>query len=322
MSSKSLQSYSPTVRRLDYDSLAQRLGCEVENDGNQFYAALPFVILCVLKHSSTIWFNTPDTVSYAIGPQEEGNPIPKPFMTGWVAWVGPTGILVGKSATTGTLDLYPTTRPKKIALGFDEAGYQHLAIEKLVAGDFIEIKYHIAGTANPVSISFSGRQPLFFNHGTLASGGLGQADLVVYYLKATSPNTLYARFKQEPLGGPFSEEHVVMPDLRVRLSRLLGSRGLAGRQVIYAQDDLGRDVTLTSEIYPFIVTDKAGIDTSFYKGVIYEAIVAPDTVEEEATITTSFKSGSVILGVVSSEDIDEEKCSIVAGFDSGDVVPA
>jgi len=318
---KSFQTYTPRTRRLVYDALIADLGCQ-SITGSQFGQSKPFERICIIEHDAgSAIFTQSDLVSYAVGPLNTGNP--PPWNTPWAAWVASAGIRVGKfSAITppsnnlGTVSgLFPTVTPlpKKVTIGFTSKGQIGIAIQKNETS--IQIKWFKSAGGDYGNETFSGVSPLLFSNALLfVSNEANQTDLVLYYLRPEIPRSLFARFERDD----FHIERLVHSDLPVELSKLISSKAAGGKQELYGQDSLGRDITFYSPSYSILITgDKSSLATSIYRGSYRHSSIPANITGDKADLTLSILSGSYNDVIVEPAVLSGDKSSINVAIESG-----
>lgn len=295
---KSFATYTPRVRPMVYDAIAGRSGCEPES-GNAFFGLKAFEELCVANHDATsAVFNQPATVSYSIGPGNKGDPV-TPYVTLWSVWVASAGVRVGKvgpvTPPANTLGdpsaLYPTEKPTAITHGWNSEALLAIAIQKTPTA--IELKRYDDTSGDIDTFTWTGVSPALFYSGLVVKDGRGQ--LVCYYLKPESPAVLYARFESDD----FTEEQVVMPSLRVPLARLITVSSHDTKVLLYALDDRGRDVTLTSPRHEAFFTDAATLDVGLVDGQVFElGVTAGLVATDKAALDIGAPSGQVFSPLI------------------------
>jgi len=297
---KSFATYTPRPRPMEYDAIAGRDGCEPES-GFDYYGLKAFDEMCVFPHDPTSKiFNQPPTVSYSFGPQTSGNAT-KPFLTGWAVWVATVGVRVGKTSYVvppsnglgSASTLYPNEKPSELTHSWNVNGDLAIAIQK--DAETIELKI------NASTFSWLGRSPALFYSGHVVHGDpsdLGQ--LVCYYIKpTTSTTTLYARFEVEA----WAIEHIIMPSIRVPIVRLINASSIESKLHLFAIDDRGRDVTLTTPLHPALFDkDKANILVEMVQSAIYVLAVDVGVLAlDKAKITMSLPSGKVFSPLIDTD---------------------
>lgn len=307
--SKALQSWTPRVRPLVYDSLQQDIGCQPTH-GERFLSARPPIRVCIIDphlRTNEVFAQSP-LVSHATGPAALGGSLP--WGTAWTAWVSSVGVRIAPVADVilpasdvGTISpVYAATKPSRLSLGFTTEGQIAIAIQKTASS--VEVKWIEGGETQ--TASFAGSYPVLFNTGLLSFGDdYDETDLAMHYIRQETPRSLYVRFQRED----FAIEHVVTSSLQARLVSLIeaGTQGL--QHLIYGQDALGRDVTIYSAEYIGELDGDAmawgvGINSGSYR---LTAVVAglPSPADKMAL------SLSIASGVY--EDIIEEPSGILQG---------
>lgn len=308
--SQEIQTYTPTVHPLNYDALASREGCEPQTEIDVLLSR-GFNNLCVFSHdSSNFRFAQSDLVSYQVGPYAQD--IAGEQKITWSAWVGVTGIRLGKVGIVyppamqlgSPSSLFPATRTSKVTHCFDYAGTLHVAIQK-AAPNFIELKN---GT---VDLTFAGISPLLFNLNNISPG----AGVVCYYLRNDLPFTLLARFSQES----FATEHFAISQARVNLTRLISIRALGNLVKLYATDEQGRDVTLTSPNYSLLGSDKATNSLAFVSGRMLTAISPSSNQSDKGKVGVGFVKGVMTDATAETVAIPGEKGTVGVSFNSGEM---
>lgn len=319
---RALQSYTPTVFVLEYDSLIARGGCETVG-GNDVFNWLAFEELCVAEHSETsALFNQSDIVSYSFGPTAPGDAT-APFVTGWAAWVGSDSVRIGKygfivppANTLGEKStLYLDETPPKITHAFNVEGLLVMAIES--EENLIQLRRYTDDQGTIEEAEFTGFSPVLFFSGLLDVAQPYDSGVICFYLKADRPHQLFARFEQEDFG----TEHTVMPDLRARPERLISAFTFGRRQYLAYIDTLGRDATLKSAVYAVKITDEQGsFEALFESGIIVESGVTTDTLNDKGTLAAAFSSGLVFATIKEpTTQPPEEAAMLSASFDNGEV---
>lgn len=308
--SRELQSYTPIVHPLNYDSLASREGCEIET-AYDVLGTLGFVNVCVFSHDDLNFrFALPDTISYQSGPDGEG--VAGKQLATWTAWVDTAGVrygLVGNIKPPSTLGivapLFPATKTTKITHCFDSNGVLHMAAEKPGELGFIEVKN---GT---LDVSFSGKSPLLFNLANLEP----TAGVVCYYLRSDLEFTLLARFGVES----FATEHIVIPALRVNLERLISIRSIGNLAKLYASDDTGRDATLTSNAYGLLGSSKTTLGVTFVSAAMTQAAVPTSDQSDAGQVTISFMKALMSDATAETVANPTEKGTMAVSFESAEM---
>jgi hypothetical protein len=320
---KSFQTFTPRVRPLEYDAIEGRTGCEPES-GNTFYGLKAFTELCIALHdSSSPVFGRPATVSYALGPYYKG--IPQfPYTSVWAAWVATEGVRVGKFShvvppanTTGEpSNLYPTTKPTQITHGWNAEGMLAIAIQKTPTT--IELKRYDDTSETVSTFNWNGVSPALFYAALVVKNPPTPGGLVCYYLNPDSPKVVYARFEADN----FATERIIMPEVRVPLARLIGTTSHGAKLVLYALDDQGRDVTLTTPVHPPAPHEAMSLDVTFVDGAVLFLAVDGGTFDEDAaTLDISAPFGQVLHPLIDpGEPLPEGKMSLSVALIGGEVV--
>lgn len=312
-----LQVFTPTVRPLNYDALASRLGCEDET-GATFLNIQPFTRLCVFEHDpDDYFFNKLPTVSHQAGPDVQGQPLPHQY--GWTVWQATEGLRVAKvsritppaDATGQPSALFPTFQTPGLSFCFNSDGLIHIAVEK-TPPDYIELRRYTDTTGTMAApLSFPGRQPLLFNASLLAP----KLGVVCYYLKAELPFVIFARFAADN----FAVEHIVMPDLRVNITSLRLIRAIGNYAKLYATDVDGRDVTLTTPPQAIQLTSAASVSVGFVAGAMFPLTAQGEDTSSKSKITIGFYKGAIFDGTAETQSIPAEKSTIDVGFEGGEM---
>lgn len=238
-------------------------------------------------------FNKPQTLDFCAGPVTPGTPEDDRFSVTWAAWVSDAGIRVGKSEnitppanTTGSKSsLYPTTKPTHLSLSFDKDALLSIAIQKTATQ--IEIKrYTDAGDPSQIAtVTFNGISPLLFcNWLTYFGEDDDETDSVCFYLKTNPRNVIFARFQ----GENFATEYVINAGLPVNLNYLIRTYAANNKQVLLAKSEIGDNVTITSDLYGIIASDRTSLALSIESGNYFlSAVNATITLQDKATITPS-----------------------------------
>lgn len=319
---KAFATFTPRVRPLEYDAIAGRDGCEPES-GNDFFGLRAFEELCVSPHDAdSLVFAQPATASYSFGPYDKGVPI-APFLTQWSVWVATAGVRAGKvglvvppaNGTGEASALYPATTPTQITHAWSSEGLLAIAIQK--DATHIELKqYDDATGADIDTYTWEGVSPALFYTGHVVRGD-DAPGLVCYYLKASDPTILYARFERDL----YAEERIILPSVRVPLARLVGAASYDTKVLLYALDDRGRDITLTTPRHPATSADAATLDTAFVSGNVYEVGVEAGVVGlDAATLDIAAPFGQVYDPLVEpTAPPPAEASSLSVAFVGGEV---
>lgn len=315
-----LQSYTPTVHVLNYDSLDSRAGCDVQT-GGEFYGVLAPHQLCVFAHDAdNPKYNQPPTVSYQLGPAVQGGDLP--HQTLWTAWIATEGVRIGKVPTPlvppaddlgVASSLFPGDVSTKITHCFDSDGLVHIAIHKPTPG-FINLKWYTDESGTMADTSWAGTQPLLFNFGLMD----GSLDVVCYYLRQDKPFCLFARYKQDN----FVNEYQITDSLRVNIVLLSRAVKVGDTVEIYGRDDDGRDVKITIGPFAIQLSDRADIGALFEKAEMFRITTDPVLLDDAAEIGASFFSASMIDGTAETQPIAVEKMVIGTSFESAEIEPA
>lgn len=325
-----IQSYTPVgLPFSNYDSLASRLGSDSVS-GIDYSGWLAFTSLTVAHHDpNSPIFNQPDTVSYSLGPAVQGSSVHS-FNYTWAAWVATLGVrdgqfaaIVPPSDNLGFVsNLYPNTKPSKIAHAFNNAGLLAMAIPAPGQTEFIQLKRYTDNTGTTASMDFAGYSAILFNSCVWDSSIPSQSGLVCLYLRSELPNTIFGRFESD--SPAFGIEHQLMPDIRATPERLIGVIREGQKQALNYIDNLGRDCSLVSPDYASIVNvdhstintaitggriinqtiyapaitpdDKASFSVALIKGLIYDATIMPSAttgITDSATIAYALIGGSI-----------------------------
>lgn len=291
---KALQSWSPRARPLDYDSLQQDIGCQ-DAYGTAVFSVLPFSRICIAEHLTGSIFDRLDTVSYARGPLNTGDVLP--WITSWAAWVSSSGVRVAKlpfitlpANGTGTASaFYGTSKPPKVSINFASNGQIALAIQKTTQS--IEIKWFKDSSGiNIGAATFLGTSGVLFQTGLIPHDEDGiQNDLAVYYVRREVPRTIFVRVKRDD----FATEYVLNQNLQADISQLLAVEAQGAKIVLYGRDDIGRDITLYTADYRFVIDgDNSTLRVSFYRGRYNHSAVTKTTATHKTTLHISVASGS------------------------------
>lgn len=320
---KAFQSYTPRVRPLEYDSLLLDSGCQDLPEGNDFFLTLAFARICIFPHDlSSAIFNQPETVAYTIGPTGTGEPLP--WSTSWAAWVGPTGVRVKKTAfiapgsTLGALSsLFPTSKPTKLAIGFLTNSQMAIAIQKTT--EAIQVKWFKddSGLVESIGdVSFTGNSPAFFQNGMIAgSDDEDENDLVLYYLQPADPRKVFARFEREH----FTIEHEINARIQTDLDSLKSSATDDRKQVLYARDLNGRDITLTTDDYVITLDgDAADLSMAFTAGQYINNAEDADAGSDSSTIEVAFTDGRYHDPVETTGTLSGDAAELSLAFTAGE----
>lgn len=315
--------YTPRVRPLEYDALKAKEGCEPDS-GTDYFGVLAFDEFCVQEDATDYAHGQQDTVSYAQGPATPGSAV-KPHLVVWTAWVAAAGIRIGKvgritppAASSGAASaLYPTTKPTKLSHAFSQAGLLAIAIQKTSTG--IELKQYTDDEGTIATFTWDGYSAVLWNSGLLAHNDPAQGGLVCYYLRAGREDILYARFAAEA----WATERIVMPSMRVELSRLVGVTVANQKAELRALDADGRAATLKSPQYGPTIEDAANLDITLDSGIYHASGAdAPDQLDN-STLAISFEDGLYADTVVTpSNQPDTEKSTVAVELDGGEYTKA
>lgn len=299
---QAFQSYTPRVRPMRYDSLEATLGCQPIT-GTSFGSFQAFHEYCAAEHddSTTSRFNSPATVSYTMGPNVVGGPLP--FRTEWAFWASTAGVRYGKfslitppAATTGATAPYYAATPgiTSLTAAFDVRGNPAIAIQKTTST--IEIKYN-DGTDDQ-TVTFSGNNPLLgliriVSGDETVSSGMG---LIIFYLKEQNDVSLFARVESESFG----TEHNIHSLLPFELTRLIQVDYHGNELRILAIDDRGADVTLHSAYTINTEEDFVDLGVDITSGYYFESgVEASPNQEDFATLDVDITEGLYFDAVVS-----------------------
>lgn len=289
------------MRPLVYDAIAGRSGCEPES-GNTFYGLKAFNELCVAQHDAeSVIFGQPDTVSYSDGPLYKGVDEGAYMLNRWAAWVATAGVRVGKvwpvtlpGDNLGDASaLYPQTKPTHLTHAWSSEALLAIAIQK--DEDTIELKQYIEDDGEIATYTWEGQSPVLVNSAAVVKGDPSEGGLVCYYLKEDKPRIIYARFERDD----YATERVVMPELRVPLVRLIRASSFQTKMQLFALDDQGRDVTLTTPIHPGRFDDAADLAVGLVGGAIYNlAVNRGEIASEKSTLDIAAPFGEVLSPLV------------------------
>lgn len=319
---KSFATYTPRVRPMEYDAIAGRDGCEPES-GNDFYGLRAFEELCVAAHDAdSLVFGQPATASYSFGPFYKG--IPLWFNTEWSVWVATAGVRAGKvgkvtppaNGLGEVSNLYPETAPTHITHAWSGEGLLAIAIQK--DEDTIELKQYDDATGTDIdTYTWEGRSPALFSAGLVVKGEDAPSGLVCYYLKAEDPRILYARFERDL----YAIERIILPSVRVSLERLIRATSHDTKVLLYALDDRGRDITLTSPRHPITDSDSATLDVALVGGDVFVVGVEAGSIGlDAATLDIGAPFGQVFSPLIAPVDPPPtEAVSLSVAFVGGEV---
>lgn len=323
---RSLQTYTPRVLPLEYDALALAIGCQDVPEGHDLFYTKAFDRVCIFEHDSeSLLFNQPDTVTYANGPIHTGDPFPWPAR--WAAYVSVGGgVYIVKrarvdlpSSAGSKSTLFPTEKPTDLAIGFMPNGQMAIAIQKTKTE--IQIKWFKDGTGFIESIgdvSFPGVSPVLFQNGLVHNGDdEGETDLVLYYLRPSTPSTLYARIGREH----FVIEHIVNDFLPIRLTNLIETTVEGRKQALYAKEFFGRDVTLYSPEYVVSADDdNASVEVSVFSGKYKEQAIPANLNEDTASFSLEITEGRYYDPLVPVPPPDTEHSQLEISIISGEYI--
>lgn len=332
---QALQSYTPTVKDLTYDSLTSRIGCEPEHGLYWFRATLglPFIgfptieplTLCVFDHNPhSFIFSQPDTICYQLAPTHGLLPLDPIEWALSAMWVTPEGVRFGEGIgyvvppayDVGTLD-YPGQAYNKITFSFEANRRRHVAYETN-PGLFFSIKWNFNDSGGVTEKpAIEGYSPMLFNWAILDPQ---VACTVCYYLRKDKPNTLFGRFHRDA----YDIERQVIPSLNVNLSRIIRIVSIGNLVRMYAIDDQGRDVTITWPPVGPTLLEKMTLNTGFVVGLMLITEVPTVTQpQEKCIVTTSFVSGRMIDGTAEAPPgtggapAGTDKSTVTVDFDQG-----
>lgn len=327
-----LQSYTPTVHPLYYDALTARQGCDGEN-GIDVLGSLHFAESCIFAHdASNFRFTNPRNVSYQVGPNTTGQPNPQ--LVTWTAWIdanGNPGQIGVRIAQVGVVippvspmpanslsGLFPAlpAGTASVTHAFSALGLLHLAVESVPPG-FIHLRFYtsVSALVAPSDLSFAGVYPLLVNLANVdPSGGAG---VVCYYLKPEIPFTLFARFSQDA----FATRYTVSPALRVNLTKLTSIRSVGNLVKLYAVDELGRDVTLTSDGYALNINEPSLVGVGLASGFIgaVTVLAAPDEDMSRLGIGLDTIAGRMIDATAETSVISEDQSVLGVVVEAGEM---
>lgn len=326
-----IQSFTPTVHPLYYDALTARQGCDGEI-GIDVLGSLHFDQSCVFSHDADNFrFTQERNVSYQVGPQTTAQANPQ--LTTWTAWIGgngagaglgirigQVGVIAPPASTLGVLSgLFPVLPAGTVSLthAFDSIGFLHLAVESVPPG-FIHLRYYTSASAlvAPSDTSFAGISPVLINLANVdPSGGAGVA---CYYLKPEIPFTLFARFSQDA----FATRYAVSPALRVNLTKLISIRSVGNLVKLYAVDDLGRDVTLTSADYALEFSEPSLLGVNLVSGFMGVIAVLADAGGDNSSLGIGLVSpigGRMIDATAETSVISEDQSVLGVNVEAGEM---
>lgn len=320
---QSLQSFTPLPKPMYYDSLGAREGCEPES-GIKHYALEAFILLCVALHGvSKPVFNDSPLIGTQVGPTEATLIEPNHTIL-WTAWQATSGIRVGivpyptlPADNLGQLSgLFPSIKTTNVTLAFSRNGLLALAINKPIAGAFVQLKRYTNSGGSIQDVTFAGVSPLLFNTWNLNKGTGAQVGLVCLYLR---PNfrSIFARFEQDS----FATEVEVLPDMRVQMAVLLKIDTIDGKARIYGRDTDGRDILIYSDPYPQTITpDKSKNALLLASGSVQVAAVQVTIATvDKSTLGVTLDSGSVSFTTVDVPDDFLDASTSDTSLDSGAV---
>lgn len=341
---RSFQGYSPRTHPLLYNSLMPEYGCEELPPGLQVYGSMPFAMICTLKPTSdpSSIFNASSLISYTSGPGRIG--LKMPWIRQYAAWVATAGIRYGAEIYNIQLpsnnlggpsinyaepnpdfilrgDYYPATVTAHVDTSFTKLALPAIAIQKTIST--IELKYGISKstafvppnliiTVQVQTVSFEGSSFALQNNGFFYPQD--GSDLVIYYLKSSNRNAIFARFERDA----FAAEYKVNEDTPVNISRLILSRDEDGEQVLYAKDDQGNNITLRSAVYvPLVGKDKGTYNISFDSGTYYGPLRATSILMDKTKLALVVNNGKYYSPIKKPPTINEDQATLDVSFDSG-----
>lgn len=291
--------------------------------GNDWHASKAFARICIHEHDAgSRIFNQDEQVAYAMGPAVTGEE--RPWSTIWAAWVSQSGIRIANAASVtpktaggNPSSLFPTEKPTELALGFTHIGQIAIAIQK--NDESIQIKWFKddSGTVESIGdVSFLGEHPALFSNGLVVNGDSDDSDLVLYYTKAAEPRRIYARFEREH----FTIERLVNANIQAPLDRLMSSEAVGRKQLLYARDEYGRDITFYSPEYSIdIDEDEVTLDLSFTGGSYIDRAINADAGDDIATLSVAFISGSYYDPIEEPPAaLSDDKATLSIAFTAGE----
>lgn len=317
MNNLALQGFTPRVRKFTYDILESNIGCQSVL-GSRVADVLPVTEVCVSEHSTTSpIFNKPETASYSFGPYTLGV-ADLPYVTKWAVWMASAGIRAGQlslvvppeSVRGGASTLYSTLSPATahVSHAFGATGLLAVAIHK--ADGVIEIKRYTSATEATASITFLGAQPALWFTGTHYRTASSSGQLVCFYLRPELPGNLYVRIESEG----FATEHALNVELPISLSKLLHIETSGMRMILYAIDELGRDVELKTAQYAVEESgDSALMSAGFLTGFIFKTGISASAGQDSGLVSCSMLSGVIhksLIDVGTLPDTDQASISV------------
>lgn len=321
MNSQSFQSYTPRIKPLNYDALKLNLGCEAIS-GEEFRGFAALARICVAEHDdASSKFSKMATIGQTFGPANTGET--DHFHTIWTAWVGDSSVRVKKGLASVTppannlgeqSGLFPASIPTSVTISFSNIG--QMAIAAQTGADQITLRRYTDSLGAIAETVITGRSPLLWFTGHLhASEEIDRNELVLLYLLPERPAVLFGRFESENFG----TAHELVENLPVNLLSLNHAEATAdGKLLIYARNDIGRDISIYSNPYPILGNDAGTLDLAFESGIYFESAVPEDVGEEFATLQLAFESGMYFDAIESGGTLTDDAASLTIAFVSGE----
>lgn len=308
----SIRSFTPRVlSNLNYDALLNNQGCQALT-ANRIESFFSPVQICIYTERDESPFLKPETNSFAPGPDVLN--VAGTLKTMWQAFVGKNGVRLTKStdiqidtSTSGALSgLYNGVYPSKLSLAFDALGFPFIAIQKTASS--IELKWLTAPDTTSTA-TFSGVSPSLFFSGLLySSNGIYSPVVGCYYISDTDAQTLMLRLSNDN----FATAHTVDASIPVVLSALLEARAESGKIVIYANDDEGRDIIISTGKSVAETRSFATYGATLDHAALFVVATALQTAQDKGTLSLSLKSAWVIKSLDTIPSTTEKSTLSVA----------
>lgn len=269
-------------------------------------------------------YDKPRQVSYCDGPAINGTPQLAKFSDRWAAWVGSTGVRVGKyehvdlpaDQLGDESDLFLTAKPTHLSISFSADALLAIAIQK--DEDTIQIKRYVTAPPPPIQgmveeYEFQGVSPILFSNWLLYwdASGNENYDLVCYYLDGITRNKIYARFQREN----FAVEHIIHQDLPIDIDYLISTDVFEStKQVMLAKTTQGDNAALYSDTYGVQGSNAGNIEIEFLDGD-YFLRAAPASPTPEDTFTFLVELVDIDIGEVEFADLTTAAVSFTLGIE-------
>ncbi len=308
-----LQSYTPTAFPLNYDALAGRGGTQ-DVTGNDVLGSLAFLTIEIGDVGSLLSFEFGRAMAtcYAVGPAVDGSPEVRPHRTGWVAWCNPgagiryeieSELITPPSSHGSASDLFTTGTFNHVSICWDKTGFSTQAVNK---SDplYSEVKWHTG------DLTFEGRYPVLLDLDDIDTAG--EYGVMVYYIKASSPFSIFGRFAVED----YATEHELMFNLPTPQAKLVQIRSIGNLVFLYGVDSEGRQLIYYSPPYSVSPKDKALMSASILSGSTAISLAKISLTEKPVDALISIIAGrmsSGVIPVVLDGEITDTDTSILYG---------